>query len=87
MHDANMLLALPEVIGCALQVAEGLGHAHRNGIIHRDIKPANILCTTEGSAKVTDFGLAQFLDSTASERQACPGRYRTCRRADTRPPG
>ena len=39
-------------------VVSGLDHAARQGLIHRDIKPANILLTAEGTAKVTDLGLA-----------------------------
>ncbi len=41
------------------QTLLALGHAHQQGLVHRDIKPENILITTDGTVKVTDFGLAR----------------------------
>ncbi|MCA1686211.1 MAG: serine/threonine protein kinase, partial [Planctomycetia bacterium] len=41
-----------------LQVAMGLEHAQRKGLIHRDVNPYNILVTRDGTAKLTDLGLA-----------------------------
>jgi tRNA A-37 threonylcarbamoyl transferase component Bud32/tetratricopeptide (TPR) repeat protein len=49
------------------QVCEGLGYAHRNGIIHRDIKPANIRVTPEGEVKIMDFGIAHLQSSTMTK--------------------
>lgn len=44
------------------QAAEGLGHAHVNGLIHRDVKPANLLVDQKNVVKVLDLGLARFTD-------------------------
>jgi len=45
------------------QLSEGLAYAHDNGIIHRDIKPANIIIKPDGSAQISDFGVAIFIGS------------------------
>ncbi len=49
-----------EVAKAFSSLAEGLHHAHREGVIHRDIKPSNIMVDGEGKLRILDFGLAYF---------------------------
>jgi serine/threonine-protein kinase len=49
-----------EVLRLLGPVAEGIDHAHRQGIVHRDIKPANIMVQPDGQPKLMDFGVARI---------------------------
>src|ERR1700675_2981367 len=51
-------LPMKEALTIAIQIADALDKAHRQGITHRDLKPGNIMLTKAG-AKLLDFGLAK----------------------------
>src|SRR5579859_425691 len=58
----NGRLPITEAVAYAIEIARALGTAHARHIVHRDVKPQNVLIDEEGSAKVTDFGIARTLD-------------------------
>jgi serine/threonine-protein kinase len=64
-EDLQRRLARPEKMPfsrrqeVALEICDGVEHAHAHGIIHRDLKPANIYLAENGGVKILDFGLAR----------------------------
>lgn len=57
-------LKIEEAVEICIQVAQGLQKAHEHGIVHRDIKAANVMITSDGIAKIVDFGLAKLSGQT-----------------------
>jgi serine/threonine-protein kinase len=56
--DRGERIPLAQKVNYLIQIADGLSHAHRQGVVHRDVKPANIRVLDTGVVKVMDFGIA-----------------------------
>ena len=57
----NPVMSFETKISIMVQVAEGLGYAHKCGVMHRNVCPENIFMTTDGSIKIRDFAIAHIL--------------------------
>lgn len=61
--DQQGSLVWKDAVHFTVQILRGLQHAHDKGIVHRDVKPQNIMLLSDGTIKVTDFGIARFARS------------------------
>ncbi|MBK8725293.1 MAG: serine/threonine protein kinase [Holophagaceae bacterium] len=66
-HMARTETSISERLEWIRQIAGALDSAHRAGVIHRDVKPGNILISSEGQAKLIDWGVARVDDSSAEK--------------------
>jgi tetratricopeptide (TPR) repeat protein len=66
LNELTGAVPLPpgKVVRYGIQIADALAHAHRQGVIHRDLKTSNVVVTSDGRAKVLDFGLARGVLAT-----------------------
>ena len=55
---ADGQMSMTELVSILIAVADGVHHAHSQGILHRDLKPGNILLGKDGRPKIVDFGMA-----------------------------
>ncbi|HET9650037.1 MAG TPA: serine/threonine-protein kinase [Microlunatus sp.] len=57
-------MRVDETAQVGVSIADALADVHALGMVHRDIKPGNVLCATDGTVYLTDFGIVRLLDQT-----------------------
>ena len=67
-EDNGQKMPLSRALDLAIGICNGIGYAHRAGLVHCDVKPHNVLVTPDEQVKVADFGIARAVtDATQQE--------------------
>jgi WD40 repeat protein len=74
LYEGGPQEALKRILDTAIQMAWGLHYAHEQGVVHQDVKPANVMMRADGTAKITDFGLAKARALAGESPVAAAGR-------------
>jgi serine/threonine protein kinase len=75
-HQRISTLSVKKSVEITYELALALDYAHSQGVVHRDIKPENIIISTQGTPKITDFGIARFRQNLKGHRPALVGSSR-----------
>ncbi len=67
--EQQKVLQWKEVVHFIVQILHALQHAHDKGIVHQDVKPQNIMLLSDGTIKVTDFGIARFSRAVGQQNE------------------
>src|SRR5580698_1131563 len=65
--DKNERFPVPRIMRIMTDLLNGLQFSHARGVVHRDIKPANVMLTSDGQAKIADFGIARIESSSMTQ--------------------
>lgn len=69
MIREQQVIPIEKALDLMIQACQGIGYAHRAGLVHCDIKPHNMLVAPDGRLKVTDFGIARALTTILPDEQ------------------
>lgn len=66
-QPAGRPMAIERALDLTIQICNGLGYAHRAGLVHCDVKPQNVLVTRDERVKITDFGIARAISEATQQ--------------------